>query len=149
MAISNSGSVGRGRDASDGRVLDPEEVKQLIDRFGASIDSRYDYTYGPQFPEGRKDVCAVNRMVEDGHSYGYNVIYIVWVDKDGGVHYEEIANTRATKDYMHIDSVEAEGDDVTVRFGSGGSFSGNPWKDYQPRNLKDLEESLKEEKRHE
>jgi len=115
--------------------LNAQEVKQLIDRVGAQIDLRYDYTYAPEFPDGRKDVCAVNRMAENGSSYGFNVIYLVWLDKDGRMRYKEIANTRATKDYMHIESIAVQGDMVTVSFGSGGSFSGNPWKDSRSESI--------------
>lgn len=109
------------------KELNAKDVRQLIDRVGAHIDLRYDYTYDPYFPEDRKDVCAVNRMVENGSTYGYNVIYLVWIDRDDSVQYREIADTRTTKDYMHIDSVAMQDDVVSVSFGSGGSFSGNPW----------------------
>jgi len=105
--------------------LKAEDVKRLIDRVGESLG--YDHTYGPIFPDGRQDVCAINRMVENGSTYGYNVIYLVWTDIGGNVQYKEIANTRATKDYMHIDSITVNGNKVTVSFGSGGSFSGTPW----------------------
>lgn len=103
--------------------LNPQEVKALIDNVGPSLG--YDHTRTPVFPEDQEDVCAVSRLVEDGHSYGYDVIYLVWYDN--GMKYQEIANTRGTKDYLHIENVSVQDSVVSVSFGSGGSFSGNPW----------------------
>lgn len=108
-------------------TLTIEEAKSLIGRIGPSLGCG-DYTYDPIFPEGRTDVCAVRRMAEDGHSYGFDTIYLVWKESDGKVKYKEIKNSRETKDYIHINSVRVEDDgSVTVKFGSGGSFSGTPW----------------------
>lgn len=116
-------------------TLDAQAVKELIDRVGDHIDDRYDYTYSPTFPEGREDVCAVNRMVENGSTYGYNVVYLVWLDANGKVRYREIADTRATKDYIHIDKVAVENDVVQVSFRSGGSYSGTPWQKTEDQTL--------------
>lgn len=106
--------------------LTAREVKVLIDRVGPSLGS--DLTYKPVFPEGRTDVCAVRRMAENGHSYGFDTIYLVWKELDGSVKHEEIKNSRSTKDYINIDSVVVmEDGSVSVKFGSGGSYSGVPW----------------------
>lgn len=110
------------------KQLNAQDVKEMIDRVGDHIDSQYDYTYSPIFPEGRQDVCAVNRLVEDGSSYGFNQVFLVWITDEGDVQYKEIAETRRTKDYLSINSIVVEGDIVTVDLGSGGSYSGRPWR---------------------
>lgn len=107
--------------------LTAEEAKALIDRVGPSLGCG-DFTYGPVFPEGRTDVCAVRRMAENGRDYGFDTIYLVWKDPDGSVKHKEIKNSRSTKDYINIDAVVVgEDGSVSVKFGSGGSYSGVPW----------------------
>ena len=109
------------------KELTRKEVKELIDGVGQSLGCG-DFTYDPIFPEGRTDVCAVRRMAENGSDYGFDTIYLVWKDSGGELKHLEIKNSRATKDYIHIDSVVMNGDGrVTVNFGSGGSYSGSPW----------------------
>lgn len=103
-----------------------DDVKRLIDQVGPHIDARYDHTYAPDFPIGRGDVCAVNRMVENGNDYGYNVLYLVW-EAGGQLQYRKITDTSATKDYLAVDSIREEKGDVVVEYGSGGSFSGEAW----------------------
>lgn len=107
--------------------LTVEEAKALIDRVGTSLGCG-DFTYGPVFPEGRTDVCAVRRMAENGRDYGFDTIYLVWKEPDGSLKHKEIKNSRSTKDYINIDSVVVgEDGSVSVKFGSGGSYSGVPW----------------------
>lgn len=106
--------------------IKPEEAKYLIDRIGPSLGS--DFTYNPVFPEGRKDVCAIRRSAENGSDYGFDIIYLVWKESDGSIKHKEIKNSRSTKDYIHIESVEVEKEGgISVKFGSGGSYSGVPW----------------------
>lgn len=107
--------------------MDANQVKQLIDQVGPHIDARYDYTYGPQFPAGRTDVAAVKRLAEDGSSYGYDTLYLVW-EQDGRLAHRTIADTQSSKDYLHVDAIQEEGDEIVVEYGSGGSFSGKSWK---------------------
>jgi len=115
----------KGEKAMNENELTSREVKALIDRVGPSLG--YNFTDDPVFPEGRRDVCAVRRLVENGN-YGFDVIYLVWKEPDGSLKYKEIADSRATKDYIHIDSVVVQEDgSLTVKFGSGGSYSGVPW----------------------
>jgi len=107
--------------------LTAKEAEALIDRVGPSLGCG-DCTYGAVFPEGRTDVCAVRRMAENGRDYGFDTIYLVWKEPDGSVKHKEIKNSRSTKDYIHIDSVVVNEDGgVSVKFGSGGSYSGVPW----------------------
>lgn len=107
--------------------LTAKEAMALIDRIGPSLGCG-DFTYGPVFPEGRTDVCAVRRMAENGRDYGFDTIYLVWKEPDGSLKHKEIKNSRSTKDYINIDSVVVgEDGGVSVKFGSGGSYSGVPW----------------------
>jgi len=104
-----------------------QEACDLIDRIGPHLGCG-DYTSGTVFPEGRKDVCAVRRMAENGSDYGFDTIYLVWKEPDGTLRHREIRNSRDTKDYIHVQSVEVKPDGgVSVKFGSGGSYSGVPW----------------------
>jgi hypothetical protein len=107
--------------------MDADQVKRLIDQIGPHIDARYDYTYGPQFSDGRTDVCVVKRLCEDGSSYGYDTLYVVW-EAGGSLRYRTIADSQSSKDYLHIDTVQEVGDEIVVSYSSGGSFSGHPWK---------------------
>jgi hypothetical protein len=109
------------------QVLTETEVRAFIDRTGPHIDARYDYTYPPEYPEGRADVCAVRRLAENGSSYGFDTLYLVWKRPSGSIGYRTIADSRASKDYLHIDKITADGDTVTVAYRSGGSFSGQPF----------------------
>ncbi len=110
----------------DERILAEEEVESLIKRIAPKLG--YDYYGGATFPKGRRDVCAAKYTTENGSTYGYDTIYLVWKEPSGTIKYEEIKNSRATKDYIHIDSVEVKKDGgVSVKFGSGGSYSGVPW----------------------
>lgn len=108
------------------QVLTETEVRGLIDRIGPHIDSRYDHTYPPEFPKDRTDVCVVKRLAENGNDYGFDTLWLVWKKSDSSLAYREIANSSATKDYLHIDSIEAYEHAITVRYFTGGSFSGKP-----------------------
>lgn len=106
--------------------LTAQEAKSLIERIGPRLG--YDYTHAPEFPKDRKDVCAVVHTTENGSTYGYDTVYLVWKEPDGTVKHKEIKNSRATKDYIHIKELEVNKDgSVSVKFGSGGSYSGVPW----------------------
>ena len=104
-----------------------KEAESLITRVGPSLGCG-DHTYGARFPKGRQDVCAVRRMAENGSSYGYDTLYLVWKSASGRLQHCEIVNSRSTKDYVDIDAITAEGDIITVSYSSGGSYSGNAWK---------------------
>ena len=106
--------------------LSTKQVMVLIDKRGPSLGCG-DYTYPPVFPNNRRDVCAVRRMAENGFSYGFDTIYLVWVDSEGTIQHREIVNSRDTKDYIDIRSISADGDTITIKYGSGGSYSGTPW----------------------
>jgi hypothetical protein len=115
-------------------VLTSDEAREFVTRLGPSLGCG-DYTYGPVFPEGRSDVCVVRHMAENGNDYGFDTLSLVWKDEAGTIRYRAFANTRDTKDYLNISEVSAEGDVVTVKYGSGGSFSGKAWETTQTLKL--------------
>ena len=117
--------------------LTAEEVRALIDQVGPSLG--YDHTYAPVFPEGRSDVCAVRRLAEDGSTYGFDTIYLVWKTKEGELRWRELINSRSSKDYIHILDVRQEEGNIIVEVGSGGSYSGSPWSRSIKIPLDDLE----------
>ena len=107
-------------------TLTEKEAKSLIERIGSRLG--YDYTHSPMFPKNRNDVCVIVHTTENGSTYGYDTVYLVWKEPSGAVEYKEIKNSRATKDYNHIKSVKvSKNGSVSVKFGSGGSYSGVPW----------------------
>jgi hypothetical protein len=115
------GTMGR-----EAREAFAREAEALIERVGNSLG--YDYTGTPVFPEGRDDIAVVRRTTENGVSYGYDTIYVVWKEKEKeGVCHDTLADTRASKDYLHIRRVFMEEDMLVVVVASSGSFSGKAW----------------------
>lgn len=113
--------------------LNSKDVKEMIDLVGPGLG--YDLTYDPLFPETRKDVCAVRRLAENGSTYGFDTIYLVW-SGNNKLNFKELINSKSDKDYINIGKVYERGDSIIVEVSSGGSYSGGPWK-------KDLEVSKK------
>lgn len=107
--------------------MDAIQVKRLIDRIGPHIDDRYDHTYRPEFPAERTDVCAVRRLCENGSSYGYDTLYLVWEMGSGKLAYRRLTDTQSSKDYLNVGAIREEGDEIVLEYHSGGSFSGNPF----------------------
>jgi hypothetical protein len=117
------------------QTLTSEKAKDLVDRIGPSLGS--DLTYDPEFPKTRKDVCVVRRLAEDGSTYGFDTIYLLW-NKGNEIKYEELTNSRSSKDYINIESVVETKEDIVVKIYSGGSYSGQAWKDSIKRSKRDL-----------
>jgi hypothetical protein len=103
----------------DGKIEEPEDfaeqAKNLISRVGPTLG--YDMTYDPELPKTRKDVCAIRHMAENGSTYGYDTIYLVWKDKQGKIQYEELTDSRSTKDYLSVKSIEETADEIIVAVG--------------------------------
>ncbi len=106
-------------------IIAPEEARNYISKIAPMLGC--DFTYAPSFPEGRQDVCVVSHAAEDGTSYGFDTLYLVWKMQDGKIQHREIANSRTTKEYIGIRSIKVEGDKVTVEYGGSGVYSGSPW----------------------
>lgn len=111
--------------AEAAKQLLAEEARRLIDRVGPSFGC--DWTAPAMFPETRADICVVRRVAEDGHSYGYDVIYLVWRAKDEFLQHRELIDSRGFKDYIHLEEVREEEGDIVVKVHSGGTYSGSPW----------------------
>ena len=107
------------------KTIVSEEARNYIGRIAPKLGC--DFTYAPSFPEGRKDVCVVSQAAEDGSTYGFDTLYLVWKTKDGKIQHREIANSRGTKEYIGIRSIKVDGDQVTVEYGGSGVYSGSPW----------------------
>jgi len=106
-------------------IITAEEARNFISEVAPSLGC--DFTYQPAFPQGRQDVCAVIHAAENGNDYGYSLIYLVWKEATGKIQYKELSNTRSTKDYINFKSIEANGNEISVAYGGGGSFSGQAW----------------------
>src|SRR3989338_5289182 len=100
--------------------LTEQEIIELLDAIGEKLG--YDRTSPPVFADGRDDVAVVRRTVEDGSSYGYDIVYAVWKDADGLVCYRECMDTKASKDYLLEGAPRVEGIWMIVTISSGGSF---------------------------
>ena len=99
------------------------EAKSFVDATAPRLGCG-DFTYNPSFPEGRNDVCLVSRAVEDGYSYGYSIVYLVWKSKDN-MRKEELADTRETKDYLNYSDLKVENNILSFNLNNGsGAYSG-------------------------
>lgn len=108
------------------KELTAEEAKALVNRLGPSLG--YDLTYSPVFPKDRKDVCVVRRMAENGTTYGFDTIYLIWKNLYGSLEYDKVMDSKETKDYIFPDAIEVTTDGhVLIKLRSGGSYSGKPW----------------------
>jgi hypothetical protein len=108
------------------QILEGTEVKRLIDELGPHIDSRVDFTYDPEYVKGREDVCAVKRMAENGSSYGFDTVYLVWKDTEGVIKSRKLVDSRYTKDYLHIREITESQEQIIIKVGSNGDYSGHP-----------------------
>lgn len=103
----------------DGRVEELEnfedQARNLITRIAPRLG--YDYLSGFERLEGQ-DVAAVRFTTENGRTYGYDTLYLVWKDKEGALHHQELMDSHATKDYLHIRSITAK--EGSVRIEAGG-----------------------------
>ena len=116
-------------------TLSKEEAKSHVDAIGPSLG--YDFTYDPEYPKTRKDVAAVRRLAENGSTYGYDTIYLVWKTKTGEIESKELMDSSTSKDYLCIRGVREERDKIVVKVSTGGSYGGKAWE-------KDIEVSKKE-----
>lgn len=99
-----------------------EAAKALISQVGACLGC--DHTYAPVFPENRKDICAVRHLTENGSTYGYDTIYLVWKKPKGGkIDYRSITDSQSTKDYLDAKSVIIKDDEVVVDVSHQGEFT--------------------------
>jgi hypothetical protein len=107
------------------QVLTTEEAKNLVISYGPSW-GRSAYIHEAIFPKSRKDVCVLKRTAAPG-STDIDIIYLVWKGMDGHIHHRQIAESQGelfcSKEPIHIDSVETEGDQITIRYRVGENCS--------------------------
>ena len=98
----------------DGKVEEPEDfleaARNLVKRVGEKLGC--DYLKGATRLEGR-DVAAMVWSAENGSTYGYDAVYVVWKDKSGKLQHRELVDSRRTKDYLSVDSIAEEAGDKT------------------------------------
>jgi len=102
----------------------PEDARKYVDSIAPSLGC--DYTDQPVYPPTRKDIAAVRRSVENGSSYGYDIIYLVW-RVGNEIRAKRLIDSVPTKDYIHIRSLTETKNGIKVEVGSGGNYSGKPW----------------------
>jgi hypothetical protein len=88
-------------------------IKEIMPRLGC------DYTYNPVFPGERKDVCAARSIVEDGFSTGYDIVHLVWIDKEGKINSKEVKDTRETGKYIQLEEIKEEKDKFAIIYLDG------------------------------
>lgn len=118
--------------------LVPSDAVDHINSIAPSLG--YDRTYEPVYADTRKDLAAVRRLVENGSSYGYDIIYLVY-QTDDGIQAKKLIDSSSTKDYMSISSVEETESGISVKVGSGGSYSGEAWEKCIEVSFKEIEQS--------
>ena len=102
----------------------PKDATEYIDSIAPSLG--YDYTAQPVYPPTRKDIAAVKRSVENGSSYGYDIIYLVW-RVGNTIKAKKLIDSASTKDYIFIRSVTETESGIKIEVESGGSYSGSGW----------------------
>ncbi|MBW6442310.1 hypothetical protein K0A97_00820 [Patescibacteria group bacterium] len=95
--------------------LDPSYVENYVSSIAPHLGC--DCTYSPVFPKIRKDVCVVRHLAENGSSYGYDTLYLVWEGGDNEIHTQEFATTRDNpkQPYLHIEDLSEENDCIKVK----------------------------------
>jgi len=99
------------------KEIKPKEAQSLVDKLGPHISS-CDFTYPPVFPKTRRDVCAVRRMAENGSTFGYDTIYLLWRAGDE-IEYECLVDSKSSKDYLYCDEVLEDGNDIVAKVNNG------------------------------
>jgi hypothetical protein len=103
-------------------------AKDAVDYISATAPSLgCDHTYSPIYPSKRRDIAAIRRLVENGSSYGYDIIYLVWTDGKE-IHSKKLVDSSETKDYLDITKVEETPNGINIEVQSSGSYSGAKWK---------------------
>lgn len=100
----------------DGTMEEPdnfaEQAENYVKRMAPTLG--YDFTESPTLLESRGDVAAVKHTAENGSTYGFDVIYLVWKDKDGNLNHDELVNSKFTKDYLFVNSIGEKDGRVVV-----------------------------------
>jgi len=100
----------------DGKVEEPkdfmDQARNLVKRIGSKLG--YDYLRSEKQLEG-KNVAAIVWGTENGSTYGFDTVYLIWESREGGIEYKEITNSRSTKDYLSVDEIKEDTDNIIVK----------------------------------
>jgi hypothetical protein len=103
------------------KIINPEisiaEAKGLVNSLGPHLG--FENTYDPVFAEGRKDICAVRRLAENGN-YGYDTVYLLWKGKDGELQHEKIDDSKNSQKYVFIDELVEENGNIIIKVRNTG-----------------------------
>ena len=100
----------------EGKIDEPEvfieQAKNLVKRIGDKLG--YDYMSGAKELE-RKNIAAIVWEAENGSTYGFDTVYLVWKNKEGRIDYKEITNSRSTKDYLSINEIKEDKKNIVIK----------------------------------
>ena len=106
----------------DGKIQDVEDFKTKAENLVKRISPKLGYDYVSGYEKLlEKNIAAIQYTAENGSTYGYDIIYLVWEDNNGNIQSEELTNSKSTRGYIFIESIENDNDciNVTVRGDSG------------------------------
>ena len=113
--------------------LTAEEAMSPFEKTNSELS--YYFISDPIFPKSHKDVCVVRCIVKYGSNNKYDIIYLVWKE-NGQICNKEIKNSRVTQEHIYIKSIVVGNDgNLSVRFGSSGSYTIVAWEDKSAVNL--------------
>jgi len=99
----------------EGKMEEPEDfmeqARNLIKRIGHKLG--YDYLSQEKQLPG-KNIAAIVWAAENGSTYGFDTVYLVWKDKKGEIQYKEITNSRSTKAYLQVDAIREDDKNIIV-----------------------------------
>ncbi|RMF55768.1 hypothetical protein D6745_01190 [Candidatus Woesearchaeota archaeon] len=104
----------------DGRIEEPkdldfvEQAENLVKRIAPRLG--YDYVRDVKRLPGR-NVAAIVFGTENGSTYGFDTVYLVWENKDGELMHEVITDSKVTKDYLSIGGLREEGGKIIINVG--------------------------------
>ncbi|MBT5022895.1 hypothetical protein HOK51_01225 [Candidatus Woesearchaeota archaeon] len=102
-----------------------DEAKEHIQNIAPTLK---EYNYVKSIKRfGTRNVAAAVYETENGINYGFDTVYVVWKDSQGKIHHKELANSRDTKDYIHLNDIIEQNGKFSIKVGSGGSYSGKNW----------------------
>lgn len=90
--------------------INPAEAKAL-GKANIPLMGR-DHAYDPVFFNGRKDICVVRLMTENGIDSGFDTIGIVYTGKDGGLRWNKVTDSKMPYPY---DPLFKPGDYIHIR----------------------------------
>ena len=101
-----------------------EKAEWLVELWGERRGA--DYLKTSKKLDGKR-IAAVVWGTENGRSYGFDTVYLVWKPKNKEMQIKELINSRDTKDNIFIDKIYESGEYIAVKVSSLGSYSGYPW----------------------